>query len=190
MRSALLAFLLLAATTAFCQPKGLNTGATAPNFEAKDQNGKTVSLQQLQQKGPVVLFFYRGQWCPYCSKQISQMEDSLSLLTGKGASVIAVSPEIQENVAKTVAKTKASFRVLHDEGLRIMKAYDVAYEVDPATVDKYKKYKIDFDQVNGANGKQLPVPAVYIIKDGKVIYRYFNEDYTKRPSVKELAAQL
>ena len=118
------------------------------------------------------------------------MEDSLQVLTDKGASILAVSPEIQENIAKTVSKTKASFPVLHDAGLRIMKAYDVAYDVDPATIERYKKYKIDFNEVNGSNGAKLPVPAVYIIKDGKISYRFFNEDYTKRPSVRELAEQL
>ncbi|WP_290710882.1 redoxin domain-containing protein, partial [Flavihumibacter sp. CACIAM 22H1] len=119
-----------------------------------------------------------------------QLEDSLQLLTAKGATILAVSPEIQENIAKTIAKTKASFPVLHDAQLKIMKAYDVAYDVDPETIERYKKFKIDFNAVNGSNGAKLPVPAVYIIKNGVISYRFFNEDYTKRPSVRELAEQL
>lgn len=190
MRSFILLTTVLISNICFAQPKGLEKGSVAPDFTAIDQNGKKVNLKSLAAKGPVVVFFYRGQWCPYCNKQIKQMEDSLQVLTDKGASILAVSPEIQENIAKTVSKTKASFPVLHDEGLRIMKAYDVAYDVDPATIERYKKYKIDFNEVNGSNGAKLPVPAVYIIKDGKISYRFFNEDYTKRPSVRELAEQL
>ncbi len=60
----------------------------------------------------IVLMFYRGQWCPYCNKQMSQMNDSLSMITAKGATVVAISPEIQENVVKTIEKTKASFPVI------------------------------------------------------------------------------
>ncbi len=190
MRIVQLLVALLFFTATYAQPKGLQTGTPAPDFTATDQRGKKQHLKTLAEKGTVVLFFYRGQWCPYCNKQIKQLEDSLQLLTAKGATILAVSPEIQENIAKTIAKTKASFPVLHDAQLKIMKAYDVAYDVDPETIERYKKFKIDFNAVNGSNGAKLPVPAVYIIKNGVISYRFFNEDYTKRPSVRELAEQL
>ena len=56
---------------------GLAVGETAPLFRAKDAVGREVNLQQLLKKGPVVLYFYRGQWCPFCNKQLSQLQDSL-----------------------------------------------------------------------------------------------------------------
>ena len=190
MKHLLIGILLLGAQVLYAQPSGLQVGEKAPDFSATDQHGQLVQLQKMVEKGPVVVFFYRGQWCPYCNKQIKQMQDSLQLLSAKGASVLALSPDIQENIAKTVSKTKAEFPVLHDEGLRIMNAYKVTYAVDSATIDRYKKFNIDFNQVNGTNGAKLPVPAVYIIKNGVISYRYFNEDYTKRPSIRELVQQL
>ena len=122
---------------------------------------------------------------------MSQLNDSLSLITAKGATVIAVSPEVQENVVKTVAKTKVTFPVISDEGMRIMQQYKVNFEVPVATQEQYKKYGIDFNVANGSNGANLPVPATYIIgKDGKVKYVFFNPDYRKRASVKEILEQL
>ncbi len=172
-------------------PKGLNKLQLAPDFSAKDQNGKLVSLSEQLKKGPVVLLFYRGQWCPYCNKQLKQLEDSLSFITAKGAIVIAVSPEKPENIKKTIDKTKATYSVLFDEGLKIMKNYDVSYGVDANTVEKYKGYGIDFSSVNGSNGANLPVPALYIIgKDGKIAYRFFDTNYTNRASVAEILANL
>ncbi len=173
-------------------PKGLNLNDKAPEFNAPDQNGKMVSLKNELKKGPVVLVFYRGQWCPYCNRQLKQLEDSLPQIKAKGATVVTVSPEKQENIAKTITKTKASYAILHDEGLQIMKNYDVAYKVDDNTIEKYKKYGIDFTVANGeANGASLPVPAVYVIsKEGKIVYKYFDVNYAKRSSVKDILEHL
>ena len=119
------------------------------------------------------------------------MNDSLSLIVNKGASLIAISPEIIENVAKTIAKTKASFPVIADENLRIMKMYQVDFAVDQPTQDRYKKFGIDFSQANGTNGANFPVPATYVIdKNGKIKYVFFNPDYRLRPSVKDILEQL
>lgn len=173
-------------------PKGLNLNDKAPVFTARDQYGKTISLSDELKKGPVVLVFYRGQWCPYCNRQLKQLEDSVSQIQQKGATVLTITPEVQENIEKTISKTKASYPILHDEGLRIMKSYEVAFRVDDKTIETYKKYGIDFIQANGQeNGANLPVPAVYVIsKEGKIIYKHFDTDYRKRASVKEILAHL
>ncbi len=172
-------------------PEGLFIASRAPDFKAKDQNGQEIKLKDLLKKGKVVLVFYRGQWCPYCNKELSRLQDSLQLITGKGATVIAVSPEKPENISKTVEQTKATYSILYDEGLKIMKAYDVEFEVPENTITRYRNANIDIEKNNGANGRYLPVPAVYIIdQESTIIYRFFEPDYKKRPSVKELLENL
>ena len=172
-------------------PKGIDAKSTAPVFEAKDQNGKTVSSKALLKKGPVVVVFYRGQWCPYCNKQLKQLEDSIKLITAKGATVIAITPEKPENVLKTIKKTKATFPILYDDALKIAKGFNVNFAVDEKTIEKYKGYGIDFEKANGTNGANLPVPAVYIIgKNGKITYKYFDSNYSKRVSVAEIVSNL
>ena len=91
-------------------PEGLFLSSKAPDFKAKDQNGEEIKLKDLLKKGKVVLVFYRGQWCPYCNKELSRLQDSLQLIKDKGATLLAVSPELPENVSKTVEKTKAEFK--------------------------------------------------------------------------------
>ncbi len=154
--------LFLATGFSFSQntPKGLMVGDVAPDFTSVDQYGKSIHLKSLLKDGPVVLVFYRGEWCPFCNKYLKQLEDSLPMLSKRGARVVTVSPEKTENIAKTVKKTKASYSILHDEGLTIMKAYDVSYPVDESTILRYKKYGIDLQSANGDNGANLPVPAV------------------------------
>jgi peroxiredoxin len=173
-------------------PKGLDVNATAPDFTTKDQNGAVINLKEKLKKGPVVLIFYRGYWCPYCSKQLKKLEDSLLQITNKGATLIAITPEQPENISKSVEKSKVTYPVVFDDGLKIMKSYDVAYAVDEKTINTYKGYGIDFTKVNGdTNGNNLPVPATFVIsKEGKIVYRHFDKDYTKRPSVAEILEKL
>lgn len=198
MRKASLLFsvLLIISTIIFGQsekvfPEGLKVGDMAPDFSGKDQNGKTFRLSKAVKKGDVVMLFYRGQWCPYCNKQLSHYSDSLAMLTAKGAMLVAITPETAENIKKTIEKTKTNFPVIEDDGMAIMKLYKVNFAVDEKTVTKYKGYGIDFDKANGTNAANLPVPATYIIgKDRKIKFVFFNTDYRKRASVEEILKNL
>ena len=191
--------LVITAALLFCSyllsaqsaPEGLFIASKAPDFHAKDQNGLDVRLKDLLKKGKVVLVFYRGQWCPFCNKELSRFADSINLIRDKGATLIAVTPETPENVLKTVDKTKANFSILSDEGLKIMKAYDVAFEVPENTITRYRNTGINIDSANGKNGKFLPVPAVFVIdKESTVTYRFFEPDYKKRPWVADILKSL
>ena len=174
------------------KPEGLFINSKAPDFKVKDQSGAEINLKDIRKKGPVVLIFYRGNWDPYCNKELTRLQDSLAFITEKGAQVIAITPEASEGISKTVEKTKAVFPIIHDEEMKISKAYKVAYEVDERTTGRYKSFGTDLLAINEQKLKAwLPVPAVYIInKEGSVIYRYFNEDYKKRPAVKNILAEL
>lgn len=178
-------------TQTFAQT-GLTAGMDAPTFAAKDNTGKTLDLKALLKKhSAVVLMFYRGQWCPYCNKHLQQLQDSLQLLTAKNVYVIAVTPETTEAIGKTVAKTKASFSLIHDDGYKIMKDYKVDYVMDQAMVTKYKGYGVDLEANNGNTDHMLPVPATYIIdKKGKITYVHFNKDYTKRLAVSTILTKV
>ena len=171
---------------------GLKTGAAAPSFTVKDNSGKTLDLKALlKSHKAVVLFFYRGQWCPYCNKQMQHIQDSLQLLSGKGAYVIGVTPEANENIKTTIAKTKATYSIVQDKGYAIMKSYGVNYVLDDATVAKYKGYGLDMTKANGNTDNVLPVPATYVINSsGKIVFVHFDKDYTKRASVKDILAVL
>lgn len=173
------------------KPEGLFINSKAPDFKGKDQDGNEVRLKDQLKKGSVVLVFYRGEWCPYCNKHLRRLQDSLSLITEKGAQLIAITPEKSESVSKTREKTGATFTIISDEKQKIMKAYDVSFALDEKTIKRYKSFDIDIEGNNGDNGAFLPVPAIYIInKEGSITYRYFDADYKKRPSVKEILENL
>ncbi len=186
-------FLLLSVvliTSVFGQdkPEGLFINSKAMDFRAKDQNGTEVSLKELRKKGPVVVLFYHGYWCPFCNRELKRFQDSLQLITDKGAQLVAITPEASEGIAKTVEKAKVSFPIVFDEDMKISNAYHVAASVDDVTLGRYKNADIDLLANNKQKQKAyLPVPAVYIVnKEGSVTYRYFEADTKKRVSVKEV----
>ncbi len=193
-----LACALLLAGPAVAQPapasltaSALVVGETAPAFNGQDAAGRPVELKQLLKKGPVVLYFYRGQWCPYCTKELSELQDSLLTLTAKGAQVVVVTPETPENIRLTVTKTKAAFTIVHDQDFAIMKAYRTAFTVDAATAQKYRGFGVDLRKANGAEVDVLPVPATYVIgRDGTIRFAFFDPDYRHRASVRQVARAL
>jgi len=110
-------FFLFFVLSAFTQekPEGLFINSRAADFKAKDQNGEEIVLKDLRKKGPVVILFYRGYWCPYCSKSLKRLQDSLQLLTAKRAQVLVITPEGKEGIDSTIAKTGATFPIISDE---------------------------------------------------------------------------
>lgn len=173
------------------EPAGLAVGSVAPVFEAVQPDGTKWVLKQELAKGPVVLIFYRGNWCPYCNKYLNQLQDSLPAFEKRGAKLVAITPETTEGIEKTMEKTTAAFPILHDSALSVMKQYDVAFSMEEKQIKQYQKYGLDMNQVNGENGTNLPVPAVYIIdSNGRIVFRHFDRDYTKRAKISDLLSSL
>ena len=124
-------------------------------------------------------------------KELKAVQDSLSMLTGKGAIVLAVTSESDLAIETTISKTSVSFPIIHDKDYKIMKMFGVNLTVDPATLALMHKYGVDMDINNGNNDHVLPVPATYVIgKGGKVTYIHFDQSYKNRASVSQILSAL
>jgi len=164
----------------------------APNFKGVDQNGNTLELSQLLEKGEVVVFFYRGYWCGICNRQLANMESELKKLTDKGATVIAITTESNEFVQKTIEKNNINFSVISDKDGKIARDYNVLYEVSEDYQKKISSYtKSTIQKFNDSEEAFLPVPATYIIgQNGMITWKHYSIDYSKRPSVDEISEYL
>jgi peroxiredoxin len=173
-------------------PAGLKPGDMAPDFTGYDQTGKQVGLKKILAQGPVVLFFYRGNWCTECNRYLSCYQDSLKVLTDQGFNVVGITPESIENVENTVKIHNLTFTVIYDCQEKIMKDYDLMFNVSKAYQEKIlANSSVDIAKFNGREEAHLPVPATYIInKDGIIVAVQFNPDYRKRASVKWMLQNL
>ena len=173
-------------------PHGLKAGDKAPDFTGYDQTGKQVELKKLLDKGPIILFFYRGKWSTECSRYLNNYQDSLKVLTDQGFNVVAITPESIENVEQTVKLHNLTFTVIYDCQEKIMKDFDVIFNVTKAYQEKiHSDFSINIAENNGRDAARLPVPATYIInKDGIIVAVQFDPDYKNRASVKWILKNL
>lgn len=184
---------LLLNTAIFSQTQNsINIGDEAPIFQGLNQDSTLIYSDSLLKEGSLVLIFYRGSWCPYCQRHLSDLQDSLNLIRERGANIVVVTPEQPASYRKMIKKTSATYSILYDEDYKIMNAYEVSYKISKETVPKYFPFvKKLTKKANGNDEGILPIPATYIInKEGKVVYKYYNEDYTKRSTIKEILTYL
>lgn len=176
----------------FAVPSGLKPGDSAPDFSASDAEGKLVSLAEELEAGPVVIIFYRGEWCPVCNRYLSNFQDSLSYVLSAGAKVLAVTPEKPSSALEMIANTGATFTVIPDPTEEIMISYDVAFNVTEEYQQKIRNaLEADIASNNDKQDAILPVPATFIIdQDGIIVYRQFNLDYHIRATVKDILEHL
>lgn len=173
-------------------PEGLATGQKAPTFDAETAQGESLYLQKLLKEGPLVLMFYRGQWCPVCNKYLQSFEDSVNLIREAGAQILAVTPETPENAQKMREQTGTSVTIVADTSETIMEQYQVAFDVTGAYANKIEKgLNVNIANNNGDQKARLPVPATYIInQDGRIAWQFFNPNYKQRASVKKIVEAL
>lgn len=170
----------------------LKIGEKAPNFELPNPEGKTISLATLLDKGPVVVTFYRGSWCPYCNLQLRALQASLAEIHALGATLVAISPEVPDDSMSTNEINSLGFNVLTDQDATVASHYGVAWEV-PAFLIEHMEVdrKLDLKKINNGNGSILPIPATFVVgTDGLVQWSYVDVDYRTRAEPEEILEAL
>ncbi len=154
----------------------------APNFELPNPEGKSISLDVLLEKGPVVITFYRGNWCPYCNLQLRALQARLDDIHALGATLVAISPQVPDGSLTKDEISNMDFTVLSDQDAKVARQYGVAWEV-PEFLTEHMRVdrKLDLEKINNGNGNILPIPATFILgQDGVVTWSYVNVDYRTR----------
>jgi len=167
-------------------------GSAVPDVTLQTAGGKKFSLNEAVKEKPTILIFYRGGWCPYCNLHLGQLQDAEPQLIKLGYQILAISPDSTAILAEGTEKEKISYTLLSDSLMVAAKAFGIAFQVDDATIEKYKGYGIDLEKSSGQNHHLLPVPAVFIVgTDGKINFVYVNPDYKVRltPEVLVTAAK-
>ncbi|MGZ2368480.1 peroxiredoxin-like family protein [Ancylomarina sp. YFZ004] len=193
MKRILFGILAILSLNTFAQKaeSSLQIGQKAPDFEAFDQNGSKFNSTDILKEEQIIVVFYRGQWCPFCNRHLSELQDHLEDFKKAGAQIVAISPEKTENISKTIKKTKAEFPVLWDKDNSIMEAFGVDFILPKNLQVKYKEYGVDLIKDNGNSSQTLPVPATFIIgTNGKIKYLQYDPDYKNRSSAKDILEQL
>lgn len=161
--------------------KGLSIGEKAPNFTLRDAVGNYIELCKELEKGPIVLTFYRGQWCPYCNLQLKAYEEILPQIHELGAQLIAVNPQNLDNSLSMKEKAGLSFTVLSDEYGVVSDKYKLRFDIPDYIKEIYQKMGLNLSELNAGGEWALPVPATLVIDKNAIIrFAFIDQDYTKR----------
>jgi peroxiredoxin len=183
MKKMMLSLFLLGAIVAHAESKTapLKVGDSIPDVTLRTEADKAVTLRSLTAKQPTVLIFYRGGWCPYCSRQLKDLAGIENDLKKAGAQLLAISMDQPSKLRETRGREKLGYQLLSDSDAIAIKAFGLAFKVDDATVEKYKGYKIDLDAASGRNHHLLPHPAVYVVNtNGVICFAHVDSDYKVR----------
>ncbi|WP_179349797.1 peroxiredoxin-like family protein [Winogradskyella pacifica] len=160
----------------------LKIGEKAVDFKLPNPQGELISLSNLLEKGPVIITFYRGSWCPYCNLQLRALQAKLDDIHKLGATLVAISPEVPDESMTANEINNMEFTVLSDQDAKVASQYGVAWEVPEFLLDHMRvDRQLDLKKINNGNASVLPIPATFIIGiDGRVIWNYVNVDYRTR----------
>jgi peroxiredoxin len=163
------------------------TSGPAPMFELRDSGGAIVRLAELLLRGPAVLSFYRGLWCPYCNLDVEELELHAAKIRAAGASLLAITLQTAANNRKLIAERKLSFPVLSDPGNLVAERYGLRYRLPDDLIALYRRLGVDLVAINGDDSWTLPIPARFIVdRQGQIRYAEADPDYTRRPEPHDL----
>jgi peroxiredoxin len=152
-----------------------------PDFHLPEAHGGFVRLSDLLAKGPVVLSFYRGGWCPYCNLELRALQKMLPEITELGAELVAVSPQTPDESLSTAEKNELAFPVLSDIGSATAKAFRIAFDLAEELRPIYAWSGHALPDKNGDESWTLPIPATYIIDpNSTVALAFLDVDYRNR----------
>ncbi|HQU17412.1 MAG: alkyl hydroperoxide reductase [Chromatiales bacterium 21-64-14] len=171
--------------------RAVNTGRPAPDFALPNLRGASIRLSRQWTRGPVVLSFYRGGWCPFCNLELAALQRHLPDIRSLGAALVAVSPETPDHSLSTAQKHGLEFEVLSDVGDQAARAYGLVFVLPEALRALYQEWGIDLPAWNGDDSFELPIPATYVIDTGGMVRAaHVSMDYTTRMEPTAILAAL
>jgi peroxiredoxin Q/BCP len=145
---------------------------TAPAFELPNQKGQMQSLAQYLQKGPVLLAFHRGTWCPNCRRRFSELAQHSPEYVARGVQVVTVVAQSSDVVRRYVEDQGLPFNILIDETRNVLKAYGVWHRL-------------------GLDAWNIARPALFLIdRSGRIRYSFVSNRQDEFPSHDDIAAEI
>jgi peroxiredoxin len=159
----------------------IHVGDTLPSFDLTDAVGKPVSSADLLAKGPILITFYRGSWCPFCNLALKALQKHLDEFQAKGVSLVAISPELPDTALSTREKNELKFQVLSDVGHKYARQLGIVWQMPDNLRPVFEKLGHDLITRNGDDSFEVPIPATLLV-DGKGVVKktYIEPEYTKR----------
>ncbi len=171
--------------------RALGVGQSMPPFLLPDAEGRLVASEDLLQRGPLVVTFFRGSWCPYCTMPVEMLEAVLPDVKAAGATLVALTPETGGRTLVTKRSLKLSYEVLADVDNIVGLQFGIVFRTPAMYRTLLEHAGIDLAERHGNPGWFVPIPATFIVgRDGVIRYAWVNVDFTQRAEPSEIVRVL
>ena len=133
----------------------LAVGDPAPDFTLPDDTGTDVTLSSLT--GKVIVYFYPAAMTPGCTKQACDFTDSLDRLQSEGYTVVGISPDAPEKLAKFRENDGLTITLLSDPEKSVLTAWGA-----------FGEKKLYGKVVQGV------IRSTFVVEDGAITYAAYN----------------
>ena len=169
----------------------LKEGEQAPDFTLPDARGNAVRLSHLLRQGPVVISFYRGQWCPYCHLALRAYQQAVPQLQAGRATLVAISPQTPDHSKALAEKLELTFALLSDVGNQVAREYGLVFTIDKAVRRAHLQVGADLPAFNGTDAWDLPMAGTFLVDRSRTIRLAFvDPDFTHRLDPSVIVARL
>jgi len=170
---------------------GLGIGDYLPDFALEGADGRVWRSGDLLDRGPLVLAFFRGGWCPYCDVTMAALDRAVPALEALGAAMVGVMPETIDHVRQTAGMRRLSFGLLSDPCNDYARLCGLAYELSPDHIRIHVERRRDLPKLHGDTLWRLPIPAVFVVESvGRVVFAFSDADPSRWPDPQELVDSL
>ena len=167
----------------------LQVGDKAPDVQLIRMDGGTIGIAEAYKEVPLVLVFFRGGWCPYCTKHLNAIGKVIPDLVELGYQVIAISPDSEESIREGTTKVDQGILLAQDKDFAAVEAFGLGFALDDETLKKYESYDISPRARESDGAHILPVPAVFVVdQQGIIQFVHYDPNYKKRLSPKDILA--
>jgi peroxiredoxin len=170
---------------------GIPVGQKVPDAHGLDLHGNDVTLASLYAKGPILLAFYRGGWCPYCNMEIHTLTSAYAEYQKRGVTPVAVSVDKPDVEAMMNAKYAIPFPVLSDSDAAMLHAFHVAKKLDDAELAQMKGFGVDLESYSGRAHHEIAIPSLFLVDRGGVVrWAHSDPDFKVRPTTAQILAAI
>jgi peroxiredoxin len=150
-----------------------------------------VSLDELTSKGPVVVSFNRGHWCPFCKIELRTLVGYHRELARYGARTVSIMPDRQAYTGDLRVWTHESLMILTDIDNGYALSLGLVMWVGENLKALMKGRGYHLDAYHGNDGWFLPVPATFVLgRDSYIRARFVDPDFRKRMEIDQILAAL
>lgn len=171
--------------------KALAIGDQAPSISVLDTDGQAIILSDLLKNGPVIINFFRGNWCPFCMAELEDYQQSIQQCSLSKNQFLFISPQMQAYSAQLKSEKHFDLTLIADQNNEIARQFGLVFTVDEEVRDIYKAIGADLSEINGNDSFELPIPATYVIApSGKITYAFVETNYMMRAEPREVLAMI